>query len=196
MIAKFKLYWPFAAFLILVLVWAIWAGRSCATRHQVAQQTAQADQHHDQAITQAAQGAAHDQEAQAQAGKVSQDAQLVARLRAELARLRARPVQPPSDPGTPAPEPVTPSPDPVLVAADAVIAAQDQQIQDQVQQITTLTLSRDSWKTAYDASSKETVALRLALDAQKGAARAQRWQGRIEGLVVGLGVGYVGGKIL
>jgi small-conductance mechanosensitive channel len=195
MMAKLKAYWPFLAFTLLVLVWTGFAVRSCSARHQAAQQEAQADQHHEQAIQQAAQGGVHDQVAQAQADKATQDALAVARLRAELARLRARPVQPPPTPGAPDPVDVAPPPDPVLAQADALIAAQDQQIQDQAAEIHTLTLARDSWKAAYEDEAKAAAAQRIAMEAQAAAIRSSRWQGRIEGFLVGVGAGYVGGKL-
>ena len=76
-----------------------------------------------------------------------------------------------------------------------MIAAQDQQIQDQAQQILVLTARGDSYKAAWEASAQEASSLRLAHEAALHLAHAERWRGRIEGLVVGLGVGYVGGKL-
>ena len=89
---------------------------------------------------------------------------------------------------------VAPDP-PVPDSRDALIQAQDQQIQDQAAEITTLTLSRDSWHAAYDAEARSSTARRLAMDAQMAAMKAERWKGRFEGLAVGLGAGFVAGKV-
>lgn len=76
---------------------------------------------------------------------------------------------------------------------DAIVAAQDKVIADQSAQIQVLTAARDSWKEAYEAESRRSTALSLALDAQKAANSSARWQGRIGGFAVGLIGGYLAG---
>lgn len=181
-------------------LWFAFGARSCVGQHQATVAVQKADEHKAAAATDAAQGAAHDQEAAAQAPIVWKDAAEVARLRATLARLRqappAAPVPPPA-PGTPEPQPVAPPVDLAAVVAqqDLLIAAQDKQLQDQAGQIKTLTLARDSWRLSAQESAAEAAQLRSALAAKEGVLKAQRWMGRIEGLAVGLGVGYVGGRL-
>ena len=195
MIAKLKVYWPFLAVLALVAIWAVIVMRGCAAQRQVARDVVQAQAQHEQAVIHAAQGGSHDQEAQTLQAKIAADAQLVAQLRRQLARAHAVPVQPPPTPGAPDPQPVVAPDPPVPDSRDALIQAQDQQIQDQAAEITTLTLSRDSWHAAYDAEARSSTARRLAMDAQMAAMKAERWKGRFEGLAVGLGAGFVAGKV-
>ncbi len=78
---------------------------------------------------------------------------------------------------------------------DLLIAAQDRQIQDQTLQIKTLSLARDSWRLSAQESAAEALQLRSALAAQQGVAKYQRWLGRFEGFAVGLGTGYVAGRL-
>ena len=63
MIAKLKLYWPFALVLLAVLTWAGLSMRSCSAQRQVARDVVQAQAQHEQAVIHAVQGASHDQEA-------------------------------------------------------------------------------------------------------------------------------------
>lgn len=190
-----KTAWPFLIFLALCLIWLGLATRSCAAKRAVAHEVAQAEQQHLAAVTAAAQGAVHDQEAQVQAPTLAADAALVAHLRAQLARARAVPVAPPSAPSTPDPQPVAALPDPVLDGTkDALIDVLTKENGDLKVQVLNLTAARDSWKAAYDDSSKEANLRRITLEAQMAAVRAERWKGRVEGFLAGVGVGYVGGK--
>ena len=188
--------WLGIAALALGCGWAVFHFEGGHASAKAAAAVVQAEQQHVAAVASAAQGAVYDQQVQAQAPKIQTDSAQVAALRAQLAALRSRPVPPPAAPGTPDPQPVAEPVDLVAVVAqqDLLIKAQDVQIQDQAVQIHTLTLDRDSWKTAYDSSSKEASLRQIALEAQIAATKASRWQGRIEGFVVGLGVGYAGGK--
>jgi hypothetical protein len=190
------LKWGGIALLALGCGWAVFHFEAGHASAKVAAAVAQAEQQHVAAVASAAQGVVYDQQVQVQAPKIQTDSAQVAALRAQLAALRSRPVPPPPAPGTPDPQPVSPPVDLVAVVAqqDLLIKAQDVQIQDQAVQIHTLTLDRDAWKTAYDSSSKEANLRQIALEAQIAATKASRWQGRIEGFVVGLGAGYVGGK--
>ena len=163
---------------------------SCYGRHQVAAHVQQADQDRTSATSDAAQGAAYDQEATAAEPKLQDDATEVARLRAELARVRKAPPAapaPPPVPGTPEPEPVAPPVDLAAVVAqqDLLIQAQDKQISDQAVQIHTLTLARDSWKAAAGDSAAEAVQLRSALAAKDGLIRAAEIKGFLYGFAAG-----------
>lgn len=186
-----------AALLIALAGLSVW---SCVGKHRVQTQTTQADQHHQAAAVAAAKGEAQDQVAERQGVKVQSDASEVSRLRAELARLREPKPVPPQDPaGPPAPDPqpVTPPVDlaPIVAKQDELIKALDLQVYDQAQQIKTLTLARDSWRLGAQESAKEALQLRAALAAQEGLTKAALWKGRIQGLMIGAGAGYVGGRI-
>jgi hypothetical protein len=188
--------WGGVALLVVGCSWAVFRFAGGHAAAKVATDVAQAETQHVAAVAAAAQGAVYDQQAQDQAPKIQADSAAVAALRAQLAALRARPVPPPAAPGAPAPEPVVPPVDLAAVVAkqDQVIQAQDAQIQDQAAQIHTLTLDRDAWKSAYDSSAQEASLRQLALEAQIAATKASRWQGRIEGFVVGIGSGYLAGR--
>ena len=189
--------WFLLALGALLLILVGLRAASCVGTHQVAAHVQQADQHHEVAVTSAAQGVIHDQEAQAQAPQIQSDASEVARLRAEVARLRHPVPAPPSASDVPEAQPLAPPVDLTAVVAkqDLLIAAQDKQIQDQAGQIKTLSLARDSWRLSAQESAAEVLQLRSALAAQQGVAKSQRWLGRFEGFAVGLGTGYVAGRI-
>ena len=194
------LKWVGIAALACACAWITFSAKSCVGQHRVDAQVQQADQHHEAAVAASSQGADHDQEADQHQAQLQGDAAEVARLRAKLARVRKAPPAapaPPSTPGAPEPEPVAPPVDLAAVVAqqDLLITAQDKQIQDQAGQIHTLTLARDSWRLSAQESAQEALQLRSALLAQQGVAKAQRWMGRLEGLAVGLGAGYVGGRL-
>ena len=62
-------------------------------------------------------------------------------------------------------------------------------------QVVTITLARDSYRAALGDCQRETACLRLAHDAQVAALKSERWKGRLEGLAVGFGAGYIGGRL-
>jgi len=200
------------------LVIAAWASLEIVghySQRKAAQGIAQANQHQQQAIADAAQGIVHDQDVAKQAEQVQQlnqsltsDQTEIKRLTAQrdalLAKLHSSPVQPTTPSGPSDPGPAKQDDDPAtLLAADAeLIQAQAKTIQDQVVAIqardtliASLTASRDSWHSAYDQSQQEAAAQRIALEAQASAIRAGRWKGRIEGFLIGIGTGYVAGKL-
>ena len=215
MIARIRLYWPFAVVALVLLAWGGNALRSRFFRHVAAQQGAVAQQSHEQATQHAAQGGVHDQAAATAGAAVAQASQplpedkaTIARLTREcdaaLALLRAKPVQPDA-PAQPDPDPVALPPEVVdalaknqqLIQALTVAGEhKDQVIAAQGQQIISLTAARDSWRAEAEDSQKEAVAERIAHQASESAARSQRLLGRIEGLVVGLSGGYVAGRVL
>lgn len=191
-----RLEWLGAIALALGLTWAGLTLQRHLSASRAQEQMVQADAQHTQAVQHAAQGAAHDSTAQALEAQIAKDAALVAQLRARLAKLNSAPVPRPPAPSTPDPQPVAPvSPGVLDAGKDALIAAQDALIEDQVQQIHTLTLARDSWKAAYESSEKEAASVRIVAEARLQAIKASRWQGRIEGFVIGVGAGFAGGKL-
>ena len=107
-------------------------------------------------------------------------------LKAKLAHLRAVPAAP-SMPG------------PMGVVGDdlrdQIITAQDSQIAAQKDEIKGLRAALDLKDRALVTSEQRARGLELALEAQKHASKSQRWLGRIEGVAVGIAIGYAGGKL-
>ena len=185
-----------------LIVGGIWTS-SAIRHHQVDQRVGQADQHHENATKAAGQGAVYDQQAEARKSILAMDdtavqhehAQVL-QLRAELAKLR-----------TPAPVSSTP-PDAPPVDLAPVVAKQDQLISaltsenaalrtanaDLQSQTDTLIHARNAWKQSAGESAAEALQLRAALKASQGLVKAQRWEGRIEGLAIGLGGGFAIGR--
>ena len=79
--------------------------------------------------------------------------------------------------------------------ANQIIAAQDKQIAALGVEVTGLRAALDAKDKALVTSEQRARGLEIALEAQRHASRSQRWLGRIEGVAVGLLVGYAGGKI-
>lgn len=186
-------------FAILLASIGFWS-RSCATQHTANKANSQAEQRHESAISNAAKGAVFDQEAKAERVQLQRQEDQIDRLRAEVERLRkaaSQPVAPPNPPTLPEPEPPGLPVDlaPLVAKQDELIQAQDREIEGLKGHITTLTLARDAWKAAYEDSSKEAALRKIAFEAQLAAIRAERWKGRIEGVVVGLGTGYLAGRL-
>ena len=77
---------------------------------------------------------------------------------------------------------------------DQIITAQDSQIAAQKDEIKGLRAALDAKDRALITSEQRARGLELALEAQKHAQRSQRWLGRIEGVAVGVAIGYVGGR--
>jgi len=78
---------------------------------------------------------------------------------------------------------------------EAVIEAQSNLIKLQETKIADLTISRDAWRDAEAARSREAAGLRIALEAQKSLTKSALWKGRIQGLAIGIGGGYAIGRI-
>lgn len=106
-------------------------------------------------------------------------------LKAKLAKLQAVPAAPGVS-------------DPMGVVGDdlrdQIITAQDSQIAAQKDEIKGLRAALDLKDRALVTSEQRARGLELALEAQKHAQRSQRWLGRIEGVAVGIAIGYVGGR--
>ena len=109
-------------------------------------------------------------------------------LKAKLAQLRAVP----ADPGVSGPVGVV---DSAGDLRDQIIAAQDSQIAAQKDEIKGLRAALDAKDRALITSEQRARGLELALEAQRHASKSQRWLGRIEGVAVGIAIGYVGGKL-
>lgn len=123
------------------------------------------------------------------------------RLTSERDALLRKLKQPPS-PGPVAlpPLPATPSDTPdvrdEVIAKDAeVIASQKAVIEQQDAEIKGLVTSRDQWKAAYSDEKRSNVGLQIALDAQKVVSSSNKWVYRAQGLVIGFGAGYIGGRV-
>ena len=123
------------------------------------------------------------------------------RLTSERDALLRKLKQPPS-PGPVAlpPLPAIPSDTPdvrdAVIAKDAeVIASQKSVIEQQDAEIKGLVTSRDQWKAAYSDEKRSNVGLQIALDAQKVVSSSNKWVYRAQGLVIGFGAGYIGGRV-
>lgn len=186
----------------VVLVMAGLYGRSCYLDHKAKAAAFQAAQHDQVGTNHAAQGAVYDSQAAAQNPTIQADDAEIQRLRVEVARLRKASAAV-NTPINPIPKPVQ-EPQPVGVPVDLapLVAKQDELIEAQAKQIgdlkanvLTLTAARDSWRSAYTEEHKARECDRIAMEAQMSAIKAARWKGRIEGFAVGLGSGYIGGKL-
>lgn len=101
------------------------------------------------------------------------------------------------DPAVPVPGPPS-APDvrDALIAKDAeVIAEQARVIESQGVQLDQIATSRDQWKLASEERAREAAGLRIALDAQKSVANSGKWVGRIQGVAIGIGAGFVAGRL-
>ena len=80
--------------------------------------------------------------------------------------------------------------------ADQIIAAQDEQIAVLKVEVAELRSALDLKDKALKISEQRARALEIARDARESAIKRNRWLGRLEGLVVGLGAGYVAGGVM
>lgn len=116
--------------------------------------------------------------------------------RSKMGRPAVVPVPVPAIPGTPLGNMGVEEPGRDLVGRqEAVIQAQAEVIRLQDVKIADLTQSRDMWKEAEAARSRETAGLRIALETQKSLTKNALWRGRFQGLAIGLGSGYVIGRL-
>lgn len=200
--------------LVLAVVLGVYTW-SCRARGREQTATAQAAQHTTAATAAAAQGGVYGQQLEvaqqatqkAEARAKAADAR-VAGLQAEVARLRAAAAYPPvpgAVPGVPGDQPAGGPPDlaPLVAAQDELIKAQDARHETDEQEKADLRTSLDlavkrgdAFQAAHEEDQKAMAAQRVAHEAALSMARAERWKGRIEGLVVGLGAGYVAGRLM
>jgi len=61
-------------------------------------------------------------------------------------------------------------------------------------QIADLVTSRDLWKKSADEERKRAACLEVALEAQKALTKQALWKGRLQGLAIGIGGGYLAGR--
>lgn len=188
-----------ACLAILLIVSGLWCA-SCVLRHRALAHEASAAQAHESSVIHAAQGAIHDQTAEAQAQEVQDASREVERLRAEVARLRRPDPRPdpkpvPTEPSIP--QPVSSPVDlaPVVAKLDELVKAQDREISGLKAQVVTITKARDSWRLAAQDSGREALQLRASLAAKQGLLKAERWKGRIEGFFVGVATGEADGRL-
>lgn len=127
----------------------------------------------------------------------------VAQLETELAALK-RTVATPSKPKVPSmvPEPDPGMLSPLVVDLAPVIAKQDEIIQAQKVQIVAAEAKAFHWEQAYhesDAAFKaerdRSLKLEMALEAQKVVSKASLWRGRVGGVVIGFGAGFLAGRL-
>lgn len=114
-------------------------------------------------------------------------------LKAKLAKLRALPASATASAPSGATSVDGPSDEAALSAQ--IIAAQDSQITAQKLEITGLRAALDLKDRALVTAEQRARGLEIALDAQSHASKSQRWLGRIEGVAVGIAIGYMGGKL-
>ena len=76
-----------------------------------------------------------------------------------------------------------------------LIQAQDASLQGVKAQLVTMTAARDAWKRTSEEGGREAVQLRAALAAKEGLEKSALWRGRLQGLAIGIGAGYLGGRI-
>lgn len=83
-----------------------------------------------------------------------------------------------------------------VIEADArLISAQSQQIGSLTLQVSVLTIARDSYKSAFEAEQRRSASLQIALDAQKAVSASGKWLYRAQGLAIGIGAGYIAGRL-
>lgn len=183
----------------VVLVMAGLYGRSCYLDHKAKTAAIQAAQHDQAGINHAAQGAVYDSQAAAQNPTLQANDAEIQRLRMEVARLRKKPSvpDPAPIPWNPAPNPIPPPVDlaPLVSKLDELNQALTKDNTDLKTNILTLTAARDSWRSAAGEFQREAAFLRIAHEAQLSAIKASRWKGRVEGFAIGLGSGYVIGRM-
>ena len=128
-------------------------------------------------------------QADAAAKTASQHEATARALKAKLAALRRPAVS--AAPSVPGPVGVVDSDD----LKSQIIAAQDLQIAAQKDEIKGLRAALDLKDRALVTAEQRARGLEIALEAQRHASKSQRWMGRIEGVAVGIAIGYVGGKL-
>ena len=115
-------------------------------------------------------------------------------LKAKLAKLRALPASATASAPSGATSVDGPSDEAAL--ADQIIEAQDEQIAALKVEVVELRSALDLKDKALRISEQRARALEIARDARESAIKRNRWLGRLEGLVVGLGAGYVAGRVM
>ena len=190
--------------LIVGVLGGVALGVESCGKGKVNQGVQQANEAHGAANANQSQAQASDKlvaDLQARVESAAQDMDRLTKERAALLRKLEAKVPPVSSNSDHA-APVATQPGPVADERDAVIAkdseliqAQQVVISDQAAVIGTLIVSRDAWKATAEQRQREAAGLRIALDAQKSVANSGKWMGRVQGFAIGLGAGYVTGRI-
>lgn len=194
MTTKYKILLALAA--VLLVLYGVLGIISCHAKRVVKAQTAVATGAAQSAEVHAAQGATLDEVAAQRDAELAKAQAEVAFLKAQLAKLPA-----PLPPSAPLPKD-DPAKDAEILQdrqriadQEAVLEAQDRQIEALKAQTVTLQASATAWKGAYQDEAKRSAALELALKAQIAANTTATWKGRIQGFAVGIGAGYVAGRL-
>lgn len=168
----------------LILFWLVSLGLEKWRLHQVAKtQTAVVTVDKNQAVH-VAQADVHEQQLR--------DLQAaLARSRVEVARAKAQ-VQTVT---VAVPEPVQETPKNEHDERDVLIQAQDTHIQNLEAALKAATARGDAYKLALEDATKRANLQEAALKAALAAQVASKWRGRVEGFAVGIGVGYIGGRL-
>jgi len=143
----------------------------------------------------------HETQARAQDGRAEELQAKLDRREADLARLMAERdrllrqrvvVQASPVPSTPdIPLPMRDNRDDIITSDALVIEAQGNQILEQKALISSLTVSRDEWKATAELREKQAMAQEQATTAWKKAVSTSKWQGRIEGALIGSALGLI-----
>ncbi len=190
--------------LIVGVLGGVALGVESCGKGKVNQGVQQANEAHGAANANQSQAQASDKlvaDLQARVESAAQDMDRLTKERAALLRKLEAKVPPvPSDPDhavavAPQPGPVADERDAVIAKDAELIQAQQVVISDQAAVIGTLIVSRDAWKATAEARQREAAGLRIALDAQKSVAASSKWLGRVQGFAIGLGAGYVTGRL-
>ena len=163
----------------------------CAKQAQAQKQSINAAVATGEAQTHAQQAQSLDAQAEAQAKAIQDQDQIISDLRAKLAAKSKPSPAPSAVPDVPA----VPVVDDADSLKDQLIEAQDKQITSLKGEVMTLTTQRDHYRAAFEAENTARVATEMSLSASLALAKTERWKGRLEGLAVGLGAGYIGGRI-
>jgi len=183
--------------LVVVALGASAFGIESCGKGKVQQGTIQAAEAHGAADAHQQQAQASDAQVEDLKAKVQSQNAKVGRLLAERTALLARLDHADHVPVDPVPpgEPVRDDRDAVIAKDAEVIAAQGKQIDDQGILLDQIATSRDAWKLTAEERAREAAGLRIALDAQKSVANSGKWVGRFQGFAIGLGAGYVAGRL-
>ena len=205
----FNRYWkPVAVALgVAILAWFTLGRVQGCNAGKVEQHEAQANESKGEANAHQTSAAETTRKVEARKPILISDTAEIQKLRKELATLkanhvhRALPPPPSCDPGPPTTlgsdfTSVVTALEGVAAERDKafeIIAAQDKKIVHLEDQIVDLAALSAQWKSAHALRFEETIALRLALDAQKSATKAGMWKTRVGSFTVGLGVGALAG---
>jgi len=82
-----------------------------------------------------------------------------------------------------------------IEAQDELITSLELELSAEIAKTEAWQESSDNWKKAFQQSERQIECLKIAHEAHLKAVHASRWKGRLEGFVIGAGVGFIGGKL-